>query len=146
MNSTPYLATYQHDVTVTWGESDPFGLVYYPHILAWFNDAEHEFFRHIGYPIDEMVRADGTTFVMGDVKFRFLGPSLYGDPVSCTMNLRKIGQRTLHWDCIATNARTTDTITEGTAVRVYARLDDQNMLTSVDIPDTLRRAITERDV
>ena len=38
-----------------WGESDPFGLVYYPRMVAWFNDTEHELFRHIGYPIEKMI-------------------------------------------------------------------------------------------
>ena len=42
---------YWKEVTVNWGESDPFGLVYYPRIVAWFNDTEHDPFRTIGYPI-----------------------------------------------------------------------------------------------
>src|SRR5207253_1702066 len=28
---------YWKEITVNWGESDPFGLVYYPRIVAWFN-------------------------------------------------------------------------------------------------------------
>jgi len=31
-------AMYWKEITVNWGESDPFGLVYYPRIVAWFND------------------------------------------------------------------------------------------------------------
>ena len=56
-----------------WGESDPFGLVYYPRMVAWFNDTEHELFRHIGYPIEKMIEKDKTTFVMGEIQFRFIG-------------------------------------------------------------------------
>ena len=43
------------EINVPWGESDPFGLVYYPRMVAWFNDTEHELFRHIGYPIEKMI-------------------------------------------------------------------------------------------
>ncbi|SVC56434.1 uncharacterized protein METZ01_LOCUS309288, partial [marine metagenome] len=46
------MAMYWREISVPWGESDPFGLVYYPRIVAWFNDTEHELFRTIGYPID----------------------------------------------------------------------------------------------
>ena len=35
------MAMYWKEITVNWGESDPFGLVYYPRIVAWFNDTEH---------------------------------------------------------------------------------------------------------
>jgi len=31
-------AMYWKEMTVHWGESDPFGLVYYPRIVAWFNE------------------------------------------------------------------------------------------------------------
>jgi acyl-CoA thioesterase FadM len=51
---------YWREITVNWGESDPFGLVYYPRMLAWFNDTEHELFRTLGYPIDKMIQNDRT--------------------------------------------------------------------------------------
>ena len=51
----PGMAMYWREITVNWGESDPFGLVYYPRIVAWFNDTEHELFRIIGYPIEQMI-------------------------------------------------------------------------------------------
>ena len=73
------MAMYWREITVNWGESDPFGLVYYPRIVAWFNDTEHELFRIIGYPIEQMIKNDRTTFVMGEIHFRFIGPAAYGD-------------------------------------------------------------------
>ena len=66
---------YWREISVNWGESDPFGLVYYPRMLAWFNDTEHELFRTLGYPIDKMIQNDRTTFVMGEIHFRFIGPA-----------------------------------------------------------------------
>ena len=91
--STPM---YWKEITVNWGESDPFGLVYYPRIVAWFNDTEHDFFRTIGFPIDQMIKDDRTTFVMGEIHFRFIGPAAYGDRVATSVTLSRIGERTLH--------------------------------------------------
>ena len=129
--------------SVPWGESDPFGLVYYPRIVAWFNDTEHELFRTIGYPIDQMIRDDRTTFVMGEIHFRFIGPAAYGDRVMTKVILEKMGVRTLHWNCIATNATSGDLICEGRAVRVYARIKEDGNLESQPIPDFMRKTLEE---
>ena len=136
-------AMYWKEITVQWGESDPFGLVYYPRIVAWFNDTEHEFFRVIGYPIDQMIRRDRTTFVMGDIHFRFIGPAAYGDRVATSVTLTKIGERTLHWACKASNAVTGAPVTEGTATRVYARINEDGTLNSAVIPEAMRKAMLQ---
>lgn len=135
------MPSFSTEVTVTWGESDPFGLVYYPRILAWFNDAEHELFRRIGYPIDAMIRGERTTFVMGDVRFRFVGPAAYGDRVTNSLTLVHIGERTLTWECEARQSSSGAAVTRGRAVRVYAHIGDDGSLRSVPIPDTMRRAL-----
>src|SRR5205807_816089 len=98
------MAMYWKEITVNWGESDPFGLVYYPRIVAWFNDTEHELFRIIGYPIEQMIKNDRTTFVMGEIHFRFIGPAAYGDRIVTTITLAEVGEHTLHWNCKAKNA------------------------------------------
>jgi YbgC/YbaW family acyl-CoA thioester hydrolase len=136
-------AMYWKEITVHWGESDPFGLVYYPRIVAWFNETEHEFFRTIGFPIDEMIRKDRTTFVMGEIHFRFVGPAAYGDRIRCMMTLAKVGRSTLHWDCKAINISTGVTVNEGRATRVYARINEDGSLASAVIPDTMRSALVD---
>ena len=136
-------AMYWKEITVNWGESDPFGLVYYPRIVAWFNETEHEFFRTIGYPIDVMIREDRTTFVMGEIHFRFIGPAAYGDRIATSISLAELGEKTLHWHCKAKNAVTGALVTEGRATRVYARINEDGTLSSAVIPDRMRRALTE---
>ena len=137
------MAMYWKEITVNWGESDPFGLVYYPRIVAWFNDTEHELFRTIGFPNDEMIKNDRTTFVMGEIHFRFIGPAAYGDRVTTTVMLSNLGERTLVWNCKAKNAVTGAPVTEGKATRVYARINEDGTLTATAIPDTIRSALTE---
>ena len=137
------MAMYWREISVPWGESDPFGLVYYPRIVAWFNDTEHELFRTIGYPIDQMIRKDRTTFVMGEIHFRFVGPAAYGDRVMTKVSLEKLGERTLHWNCVATNVESSELICEGRAVRVYARIKEDGNLESQPIPDFMRTVLTE---
>ena len=132
------MAMYWKEITVNWGESDPFGLVYYPRIVAWFNDTEHELFRTIGYPIEQMIKNDRTTFVMGEIHFRFIGPAAYGDRIITTVTLAEMGEHTLHWNCKAKNALTGAEVSEGRATRVYARINEDGTLKAHRIPDEMR--------
>ena len=69
------MITYSRELTVAWGESDPFGLVYYPMMFTWFNETEHELLRALGFPTNKLITETRTAFVMGDVHFRFIGPA-----------------------------------------------------------------------
>jgi acyl-CoA thioesterase FadM len=132
---------YWRELTVNWGESDPFGLVYYPRMLSWFNDTEHELFRRIGYPIDVMLANDRTTFVMGEVHFRFIGPAAYGESVLSIIKLQKIGTSTLHWKTRCVKAATGATVCEGLGTRVYARINDDGTLQAAAIPQDMRATL-----
>jgi len=137
------MAMYWKEITVNWGESDPFGLVYYPRIVAWFNDTEHELFRIIGYPIEQMIKNDRTTFVMGEIHFRFIGPAAYGDRIVTTITLAEVGEHTLHWNCKAKNAVTGAQVSEGRATRVYARINEDGTLKAQSIPVEMLTALRE---
>lgn len=134
---------YSRELTVNWGESDPFGLVYFPLMLAWFNDTEHELLRVIGYATDKMIAKDRSAFVMGDVHFRFIGPAAYGDKVRTIIQLKKMTNSTLHWDCKAVQVRDGATICEGRAIRIHAQIQEDGNILSRPIPDDIRKALSE---
>lgn len=137
------MAAYVQELTVNWGESDPFGLVYYAREVAWFNEVEHELFRQIGYPINRMIKEGRSAFVMGEIQFRFVGPAAYGDKVQCKLTLLEIRDRTLHWQCDALNLSSEQQICEGTATRVYAEIQDDGTLKSQHIPDEIRASLSQ---
>ena len=137
------MSAYTQELTVNWGESDPFGLVYYAREVAWFNEIEHELFRQIGYPINRMINEDRSAFVMGEIQFRFVGPAAYGDHVQCVLTLREIRDKPVLGHCLATNLNPGQTITEGNATRVFAQILDDGNLRSRDIPDDIRAALSQ---
>ena len=134
---------YSSELTVKWGESDPFGLVYFPIMLKWFNDTEHDLLRSIGYPTNKMIAESRTAFVMGDIHFRFVGPAAYGDSVRTIIQLAKMGDSTLHWDCKAIKMEGGDLITEGRAIRIHAQIQEDGNLKAIPIPEDLRAALSE---
>ena len=132
------MLVYYREITVEWGESDPFGLVYFPRMLAWFNDAEHEFFAQAGYPVKQMVEQDRTAFVMGRVNFEFVGPAAYGEIIITRLALSEISNSTLTWECSARRRSDEALVTQGSATRVYAKIQEDGNLKAIRIPDTIR--------
>ena len=134
---------YSRELTVNWGESDPFGLVYFPRMLAWFNDTEHELLRALGFPTNKLIAENRTAFVMGDIHFRFIGPAAYGDRIRTIIQLAKIGKSTLHWDCKAVITNSGATVTEGRAIRIHAQIREDGNLEAKPIPDELRKVFSQ---
>ncbi len=134
---------YSRELTVKWGESDPFGLVYFPLMLAWFNDTEHELLNVVGYPTNKMIADNRCAFVMGDVHFKFIGPAAYGDNVRTIIQLVKLTKSTVHWDCKALIVATGAIVCEGRAIRIHAQIQDDGNITSLPIPDDIRRALSQ---
>lgn len=132
---------YETIINVNWGDSDPFGLVYFPRMMAWFNDTEHELFRRAGYPVNKMVDTDRTAFVMGKIDFRFEGPAAYGDKVIASIDLEKVGNSTMHWRCKAVQQESGAIITQGMATRIYAEILEDGNLASRPIPDFILEAL-----
>ena len=136
---------YRRKLRVPWGESDPFGLVYFPRMLAWFNDTEHDLLRKIGFGADETIKNRRTAFVMGDIHFRFVGPAAYNDVIETSIRLEKISRSTLTWACRAVLVESEQLVTEGTAVRIYAEIQEDGNLEAAAIPDELRELLTKDD-
>lgn len=137
------MISFTQDITVAWGDCDPFGQVYYPRMFEWLNETEHELLRQIGYSTNDLIAADRSAFVMVDISFQFVGPARFGDRFRTKVALEKIGTSSLHWRCTADLLDTGAGVTTGLAVRVHAQVQDGGALKPTPIPDDMRRALTE---
>lgn len=132
---------FSREITVAWGECDPFGLVYFPNMLMWFNDAEHAFWAAGGYPVNRMIAQDRSAFVMGRVQFEFKGPATHGDVLSIRIALKTLGNSTLTWDCSAERKSDGRLIVQGEATRIWACIQADGSLKSARIPDVFRQML-----
>ena len=137
------MISFTQDITVAWGDCDPFGQVYYPKMFEWLNETEHELLRQIGYSTNEFIATDRSAFVMVDINFQFIGPALFGDRVRTKVALEKIGTSSLHWRCRADLLETGAGVTTGLAVRVHAQVQEGGGLKPKPLPDDLRAALTK---
>lgn len=129
---------YDRELTVAWGECDPFGLVYFPHMLAWFNDAEHAFFASAGFPVTGMIARHRTAFVMGRIQFDFVGPAACGQKVMTRITPDEVSNATITWGCSAWLVDSGQPVTRGQATRVFAQIRDDGSLKALRIPDDIR--------
>lgn len=137
------MISFTQDLTVAWGDCDPFGQVYYPKMFEWLNETEHELLRQIGFSTNALIEKNRSAFVMVDINFQFVGPARFGDRVHTKVALEKIGSSSLHWRCTADQLETGAGVTKGMAVRVHAQVQPDGGLKPTPIPDDLRAALTK---
>lgn len=126
---------------VEFGETDAAGVVYYPTYFRWFDQATHEMFRSLGYPV-AMMWERGYTLPLVEVHNRYRASLRYDDEIeiiSCVAEVRTRAFRVEH-----RVLRGEEVCCEGYEVRAWARLPrvGDAGLTAEAIPDDLRAVLT----
>ncbi len=78
------------------GDCDPSGIAYFPAYLNLLNGVVEDFLESLGVPMPELIsqRRIGTPTVQLDCQFR--RPSLFGERLSFSLNVVKLGRSSLH--------------------------------------------------
>ena len=87
--------THSLTYTVTFGDCDPAGIVYYPNIYGWFDRTFHDWLAGFGghQAICARLGAIGLGLMQADAKFR--RPMQPNDTVTITMTVRDWGRKAL---------------------------------------------------
>jgi 4-hydroxybenzoyl-CoA thioesterase len=121
---------------------DPAGIVFFPQFFYLLHEAKEDFLAHIGFPQHEMIKGGfGTPIV--DIKTSFLGMCRYGDGITISVSISKLGNSSLGMDYeIHSDVQPRDAAgvlkLRSSSVLVYSRLEDGKPLR---IPDDLRAAM-----
>ncbi|MES2283042.1 MAG: thioesterase family protein [Pseudomonadota bacterium] len=121
---------------------DPAGIVFFPQFFYLLHEAKEDFLAHIGFPQHEMINSGfGTPIV--DIKTSFLGMCRYGDEITISVSISKLGNSSLGMDYeILSHGKPRDPAgtlkLRASSVLVYSRLEGGQPLR---IPDDLRAAM-----
>ncbi len=121
---------------------DPAGIVFFPQFFYLLHEAKEDFLAHIGFPQHEMISSGfGTPIV--DIKTSFLGMCRYGDEITISVSISKLGNSSLGMDYeIHSHGKPRDPAgtlkLRASSVLVYSRLEGGQPLR---IPDDLRTAM-----
>lgn len=75
---------------VTWGDTDPAGIVFYPRFLQWMDRAAHEWFEAVGLPASETFRNKGIGFPVLEVRCEFRSPVPYGSVLEIETRVEEV--------------------------------------------------------
>ena len=73
---------------------DPAGIVFYPQYFYLLHEVQEDFLAHIGYPEHGLI-ASGLGVPIVDLKTEFIGMCRYGDEVSISLGLTRVGHASI---------------------------------------------------
>lgn len=133
-----------HRLTVEFGDCDPANIVFYPNYYRWFDAATHHLCREVGLDwisLRDQYGVIGMPLVDSGASYR--RPASFGDQleiessvVECAHKKLRLQHRILRGDTL---------LVEGFEVRVLGAQhpDDPQRLRALEIPEKIRRALTE---
>ena len=77
--------------TLTWGECDPAGIIYYPTYYRWMDAASWALLAGAGWPAAR-IRAEHVTMPLVDSQCAFLSSPTFGDEVEVRSQVAKWGR------------------------------------------------------
>jgi acyl-CoA thioester hydrolase len=80
---------------VYWPESDAAGIVYFPNFFHYFEEAEEELFRALGYKRHDLLRDLGIFMPRVDCQCRFRSPARPGDLLEIGIGVDVVNPRRL---------------------------------------------------
>jgi 4-hydroxybenzoyl-CoA thioesterase len=141
------MKTTLHPVSVTFGDCDPAGIVFFPNFSRWMDAASLSFFMQCGLPPwRELVKTRGIVGTpLLEINTRFMMAATYGQELVIATHVAEWRPKTFTQVHRVTRARAAggeDLICEGREVRAFVVRDpeDPARLRALPIPDDIRAA------
>lgn len=114
------------DYSVSFGDCDPAGIVFYPNVYAWFDRTFHDWLWRFGGHAVLCQRLGAIGLGLMEASAQFRRPMRNGDLLSLTLSVEEWGRKTLR---LAYEGRVGGQITVvGTEVRGLFKLGDTGMV------------------
>lgn len=132
----PGVTMYEHDWTVRFADTDPFGIAHYPDIVVAVHDVSDRFMAAIGFPFWELAGEAGYGLPIVEFHAAFERPLRAGDVVTIGLT-PELGTRSARFDYAATNEAGERTFT-AYEQRACVPVDGDR---AMEVPDDLRAAM-----
>ncbi|PYS90549.1 MAG: thioesterase [Acidobacteria bacterium] len=125
-------------IIVRFGEADPAGLVYYPHLFHYCHIALEEFFAaRCGITYEQLRARERVGFPTVNVQAEFLTPLVYGDEVEVEIFVSRVGRTSATFEYVLRRASDRTPCARATLVQVAMNLDTRR---AVEIAPHYRQA------
>ncbi len=107
-------------ITVRFGDTDPYGVVYFASYFRYCHHGIEEFLRHYGLPPHEMFRnkSEGFGLPIVSASCDFLKPVWYGQQLRLSVSLQRMGEKSLTFAFRVHGPDNEDLVAKGEATMV----------------------------
>jgi acyl-CoA thioester hydrolase len=130
-------------ITVRFGDTDPYGVVYFASYFRYCHQGIEEFLNHYGLPPHEVLKnqTEGFGLPIVSAACDFLKPVRYGDKLRLRVSISRIGKKSLSFDFRFYRLGEQDLVARGNATMVAIGADWQPR----NIPEQIRMAVSKKD-
>ena len=90
---------YEHEWTVRFSDTDPFGIAHYPRIVDSIHETSDMFMEEIGWPFWELSMDHGIGLPIVEIDFEFEHPMEAGDTVAIELT-PDLGERSVRFEYV----------------------------------------------
>ena len=124
---------------VEYAHTDMAGIVHFSQFFRYMEEAEHEFFRSLGFSIHHPTPQGTISWPRVSCHFDFKKPLRFEEIFQINIQIIRLGNRSITYRATVTNQE--QVMAVGTATIVCCRLASGEMI-SVELPDPIRKALS----
>jgi 4-hydroxybenzoyl-CoA thioesterase len=131
---------YRAQVPVRFADCDPAGIVFYPRYLEIFNNLVEDWFAeklHFSFP--DIINTRGWGLPTVHLEVDFVAPSRFGEVLSATLSVRKVGTTSLNVDILLQGPGPLGA--DRVRGKIVLVLIDRKVNRAIALPDDLRARI-----
>ena len=119
---------------IRFGDTDAAGIVFYPNYYRWMDEATHEFFNHLGFPTDQLMKDKLATPLL-EAHCVFKSPGFFNREIVLTTKVETIREKVFKLVHVFRDGETV--LAEGYEVRAWVSLENGRPK-SQPIPEEVR--------
>jgi 4-hydroxybenzoyl-CoA thioesterase len=135
-----YKTTYQYKVK--WGDTDAAGIVYFPNFYKWIDQATHELFYSLGFPVSKLFGEQKIGLPLLETHCEFKTPAFFEDCLDIVTTVVEVRNKVIRFT--HEFFRNETLIASGYSVRAWTSFEGQPK--AVPIPDHVRAKLIHSQI
>lgn len=127
------------DFRVAWFDCDPAGIIFYPRVLAYMNEAAHGLLERAGFPLERLAERGVIGTPMVSLTITYTKVLKLGDRATIQSDVTEIGRSSIKLRHRV--FREAEQAAEANEVRVYARRNEAGDVEGAPVDDDVRAAL-----
>lgn len=130
-------ATFKTSIRVTWADTDAAGVVHYSNYFRFFEKAEEEFYRHLGFSFTDL-HAKGLWFPRVEAFCQYKKPARFNDLLDVQIAVGELKEKSVRFEFNVLNSEEGTLLAAGYIIVVTA---DKKTGKATEIPEEIAKKL-----